>query len=85
MGDSRLSWTHGDEPATFWPEWLAEEKDFMNVRIHTWGYHETTVSDKVAVSGLRDTGKDLCEALEQNNGIRTCGLVWWNSCTDVHD
>lgn len=69
MGDSRSSWTHDNDEATFWPDWLAEDEEFRTMRIHTWGYKEAKVGDKVVLSGLNDTGKELCEAIDQNRSL----------------
>lgn len=75
MGDSRMSWTFNNEAATFWPEWLAEDSNFMNTRIHTWGYYETEIGGRIALSSLKDTGKDLCEAIENSGRITSSDQV----------
>src|SRR4051794_35026162 len=40
-GGSRKTWTFNDDPATFWPMWLPDDKHhrFAHVRIHTYGYN----------------------------------------------
>ena len=70
MGDSSLTWTFENDRATFWPEWLAEDPEFSNLRIHTYGYHEPPVNGRAPVSKLRDMGAALCSALELNSQFR---------------
>jgi hypothetical protein len=70
MGDSSLTWTFENDRATFWPEWLAEDPEFSNLRIHMYGYHESPVNGRAPVSKLRDMGAALCSALELNTQFR---------------
>lgn len=75
MGDSYWTWTVENDKATFWPEWLIEDKVFINTRIHTYGYHEPAVYGRVPVGKLRDIGTALCTALELNNHVRGAAHV----------
>lgn len=75
MGDSHWTWTVENDNATFWPDWLAEDRLFMNTRIHTYGYHEPTVQGRVPVSKIRDIGISMCTALEHNNQLRGAAHV----------
>ena len=71
LGDSRLTWTHGNDGATFWPEWLREDANFSKTRIHTYGYEEPPVHGHVEVTRLSDLGEELCHALESNEDVKS--------------
>lgn len=70
LGDPELTWTFDHDKATFWPEWLMEEVDFFNTRIHNYGYRESVVGGRAPVSRLRDIGMSLCSALEVNTYVK---------------
>ena len=41
-GGSFSTWTHGGDLALFWPRaWLPRDKEFRDVRIHTFGYNSS--------------------------------------------
>ncbi|KAI9695527.1 MAG: hypothetical protein M1820_008540 [Bogoriella megaspora] len=70
LGDSYLTWTSDNDPATFWPEWFVEEIHFSNTRIHTFGYQEPSSGGRAPISKLRDIGVSLCSALELNTYVK---------------
>ena len=59
-GGSRKTWTKNENPALFWPkEWLPQDPDFRNVRIHTFGYDSNW--DKSSVLGMREFATNLLQ------------------------
>lgn len=75
LGDSSLTWTYEHESATYWPDWLSEDKVFHKTRIHTYGYEAPPVNGRIAMSRVRDIGVELCSALESNGEVRRDGHV----------
>jgi hypothetical protein len=64
-GGSRRTWTCDDDPATFWPMWLPDDKHrrFAHVRIHTYGYNADWADRRTSVSTVNDFGYQLLESL----------------------
>jgi hypothetical protein len=64
-GGSRKTWTFDDDPATFWPMWLPDDKHhrFAHVRIHTYGYNADWTERRTSVSNVNDFGYQLLESL----------------------
>lgn len=59
-GGSRKTWTKDADPALFWPkEWLPQDPEFRNIRIHTFGYDSNW--DKPSVLGIRDFATNLLQ------------------------
>jgi pimeloyl-ACP methyl ester carboxylesterase len=57
-GGSRKTWTKNADPSLFWPkEWLPQEPEFRNVRIHTFGYDSNW--NRPSVLGIRDFATSL--------------------------
>ena len=80
-GGSRSTWTKSGDPALYWPkEWLPQDSDFQDVRIHSFGYnsnwgHESTLS-------VHDFSKSLlgslqsCPVIPRNTRVRTtCSTI----------
>jgi WD40 repeat protein/pimeloyl-ACP methyl ester carboxylesterase len=59
-GGSRKTWSKNENPELFWPaEWLPNDQDFRNVRIHTFGYDSNY--DKSSILNVHDFAKSLLE------------------------
>ena len=59
-GGSRKTWTKNENPALFWPkEWLPQDPEFRNVRIHTFGYDSNW--DKPSALGIREFATNLLQ------------------------
>jgi hypothetical protein len=59
-GGSRKTWTKNSDPALFWPEqWLPQDPEFRNIRIHTFGYDSDW--NKPSVLGIRDFATNLLQ------------------------
>ena len=66
-GGSRKTWSKNEDPALFWPgEWLSNEPQFRNVRIHTFGYSDNEKSSNLDVP---DFAKSLLECFTSAPGI----------------
>ena len=65
MGDSRLTWMHGNDSTKFWPKWLVADSGFSHARIHTYGYNWTPESGMTPIGSLWELGEALYDALEQ--------------------
>ena len=80
-GGSRSTWTKSGDPALYWPkEWLPQDLDFQDVRIHSFGYnsnwgHESSLSvhdfSKSLLGSLQD-----CPVMPRNISVRTtCSTI----------
>jgi hypothetical protein len=59
-GGSRKTWSKNEDPALFWPqEWLPQDPEFRDTRIHTFGYDSNW--DKESILNIRDFAKTLLE------------------------
>lgn len=70
LGDSSLTWTFENDRAMFWPEWLIDDVQLRNVRLHTYGYHEPMVNGRAPVSKISEIGATLATSLDSNNYFR---------------
>ena len=62
-GGSRKTWTKNEDPNLFWPqEWLPQDHEFQDVRIHTFGYDANW--DKESILNIHDFAKSLLYALK---------------------
>ncbi|MCJ1394922.1 hypothetical protein MMC18_007802 [Xylographa bjoerkii] len=81
-GGSRSTWTCNNDMSTFWPLWLADERDFDHVRIHTFGYDADFMDRRVSGGNINDFGILLMEALVNGNpfkrDVNVRGLVLFN-------
>jgi hypothetical protein len=64
-GGSRKTWTFNDDPATFWPMWLPDDKyhRFAHVRTHIYRYNADWMERRTSVSDVNDFGYQLLESL----------------------
>lgn len=59
-GGSWKTWTKNADPAFFWPkEWLPQDAECINIRIHTFGYDFNW--DKPSALGIRDFATSLLQ------------------------
>jgi hypothetical protein len=81
-GDSSLTWTFDNDRAMFWPEWLSEDIELSGVRLHTYGYHESSVNGRAPVSRMRDIGVGLAAAMDVSILVRGDSHVsiWSANC-----
>ena len=57
-GGSRSSWTKSADASLFWPkEWLPQDTEFADVRIHTFGYNSNW--EKESSLNIHDFAKSL--------------------------
>ncbi|KAI9719880.1 MAG: hypothetical protein M1828_006010 [Chrysothrix sp. TS-e1954] len=62
-GGSRSTWTKNGDNSLYWPkEWLPNDPDFQDVRIHSFGYDSNW--DKESTLSLYDFAKSLLSSLE---------------------
>lgn len=61
-GGSHSTWRASHDPTLFWPlEWLPDDDDFRNVRIHTFGYDSSW--DKESILGINDFANGLLTSI----------------------
>ncbi|KAL2065695.1 hypothetical protein VTL71DRAFT_3365 [Oculimacula yallundae] len=59
-GGSRKTWSKSASVKDFWPqEWLPQDRAFINVRIHSFGYDSDWTKGKVNFLNIRHFGKSL--------------------------
>ena len=83
-GGSRKTWSKTSDPASFWPkEWLPQDPEFQNVRIHSFGYDADWSSRKESVLDIHDFGKALLAALQGSPFIRRSpkASIFMRPCT----
>ncbi|KAL2016770.1 hypothetical protein VTK56DRAFT_2983 [Thermocarpiscus australiensis] len=62
-GGSYSTWTMGNRPDRFWPQqWLPEEEDFKDVRIHTFGYPAGVTRESII--SISDIARSLLAAIK---------------------
>ncbi|KAK4161154.1 hypothetical protein QBC43DRAFT_303202 [Cladorrhinum sp. PSN259] len=70
-GGSRKTWSFSPDPSHYWPlAWLPVDRDFADVRIHTFGYKADWGERKQSVLDIHDFGQTLLGALRNHPGIR---------------
>ena len=74
-GGSRSTWTKSDSPSQYWPkEWLPQDLDFQDVRIHSFGYNSNWGSESIL--NIHDFAKALlasmsdCPRIPRNTNVR---------------
>lgn len=79
-GGSKSTWTKSGNPALYWPkEWLPQDADFQDVRIHSFGYNSDWASGSTL--NVHDFSKSLlgslhhCPAMAWNSNVRFAGLA----------
>ena len=62
-GGSRSTWTKSEDPSLYWPkEWLPHDPDFIDVRIHTFGYNSNW--QKESTLNIHDFAKSLLGSIQ---------------------
>ena len=74
-GGSRSTWTKSDSPSLYWPkEWLPQDHDFQDVRVHTFGYNSDWGNESIL--NIHDFAKALlgslsdCPTMPRNSDVR---------------
>lgn len=68
-GGSQSTWSKWKNPALFWPkEWLPNDSDFENVRIHSFGYNSDWIKDSTL--NIHDFAKSLLGSIQDSPSIR---------------
>ncbi|KAI9375175.1 hypothetical protein BJX61DRAFT_192037 [Aspergillus egyptiacus] len=63
-GNSRRTWSKSSLQSHFWPkEWLANDPEFKNVRIHSYGYDSYYLKGKEDCLNVHHIGKSLLGAI----------------------
>ena len=78
-GGSRSTWTKSGDPALYWPkEWLPQDSEFQDVRIHSFGYDSDWGNESTL--GVHDFSKSLlgslhdCPVMPRNTTVRTLDI-----------
>ncbi|KAF3482709.1 uncharacterized protein GIQ15_02033 [Arthroderma uncinatum] len=70
-GGSRKTWSFSPDPKHYWPkEWLKDDPEFRQVRIHSFGYEADWASIGENVLNIHDFGLSLLREIEGNPNIR---------------
>ena len=70
-GGSRKTWSKSPDSASFWPkEWLPQDQELKDVRIHSFGYDSDWASRSGSTLGIHDFGRDFLAALQASPIIR---------------
>jgi len=73
-GGSRKTWSKNEDPALFWPgQWLPQDPEFRDVRIHTFGYDSDW--DKESILNIHDFAKSLLRWIKDCPAIPRDGQV----------
>lgn len=73
-GGSQSTWTKNGDPSLFWPqEWLPEDPDFQDVRIHTFGYASAFAEESVL--NIPDFARSLLYSIHDSPVIPRQGQV----------
>jgi len=70
-GGSRKTWSHSSDPGHFWPrEWLPADLDFIDVRVHTFGYNSEWGDRRQSTLSIHEFAQSLVGALKNHPSIR---------------
>jgi pimeloyl-ACP methyl ester carboxylesterase len=70
-GGSRKTWSYSPKQHHFWPQsWLPLDEDFLDVRIHAFGYRVDWEERRDSILGIPDFAQSLLGALRNHPGIR---------------
>ncbi|KAI1134032.1 WD40-repeat-containing domain protein [Hypoxylon sp. FL0543] len=70
-GGSRKSWSYSGDRYYFWPQsWLANDSDFADMRIHSFGYKSDWAERQQSILNIRDFAESLVGELKNNPSIR---------------
>ena len=78
-GGSKSTWTKSGDPALYWPkEWLPQDPEFQEVRIHSFGYDSNWGNESIL--SVHDFSKSLlgslhdCPVMPRNTTVRTTDI-----------
>jgi hypothetical protein len=78
-GGSKSTWTKSEDPSLYWPrEWLPHDADFIDVRIHAFGYNSNW--NKESTLNIHDFAKSLlgsvqdCPQIPRGSNVCACFL-----------
>ena len=64
-GGSHHTWSKGNNPECFWPcEWLPQDNDFKDVRIHTFGYPSGVIRETII--DITEIARSLLAAIKDS-------------------
>ncbi|KAK4098485.1 hypothetical protein N658DRAFT_431842, partial [Parathielavia hyrcaniae] len=70
-GGSRKTWSYSSRPHHYWPRsWLPADNDFLDVRIHTFGYKADWGERRDSILDIHDFAQSLLGALRNHPRIR---------------
>ncbi|KFY88927.1 hypothetical protein V498_06614 [Pseudogymnoascus sp. VKM F-4517 (FW-2822)] len=70
-GGSRKTWSVSPDPRHYWPkEWLPQDPDFKNVRIHSFGYKADWDERKESTLTVHDFARSLLNEVQCSPDIR---------------
>nr|AUM60061.1 hypothetical protein [Hypoxylon pulicicidum] len=70
-GGSRKTWSYSPDRYHYWPQaWLANDSDFADMRIHSFGYKSDWAERQQSILNIRDFAESLVGELKNNPGIR---------------
>ncbi|KAI1418335.1 WD40-repeat-containing domain protein [Hypoxylon sp. FL1857] len=70
-GGSRKTWSYSPDGHHYWPQaWLANDPDFTDMRIHSFGYKSDWAERQQSVLNIRDFAESLVGELKNNPSIR---------------
>ncbi|KAK4118645.1 hypothetical protein N657DRAFT_659477 [Parathielavia appendiculata] len=73
-GGSRKTWSYSSQPHHYWPRsWLPADNDFLDVRVHTFGYKADWGERRDSILDIHDFAQSLLGALRNHPGIRRSG------------
>ncbi|XXG96484.1 hypothetical protein Hte_002767 [Hypoxylon texense] len=70
-GGSRKTWSYSSDLYHYWPQaWLANDPDFADTRIHSFGYKSDWAERQQSILNIRDFAESLVGELKNNPSIR---------------
>lgn len=70
-GGSRKTWSYSIERHHYWPQtWLANDPDFADMRIHSFGYKSDWAERQQSILNIRDFAESLVVELKNSPSIR---------------
>ncbi|KAI2604221.1 Alpha/Beta hydrolase protein [Hypoxylon fragiforme] len=70
-GGSRKTWSYSLDRYHYWPQsWLANDSDFADMRIHSYGYKANWGERQKSIMSIRDFAESLVAELKNSPSIR---------------
>ncbi|KAK0732424.1 hypothetical protein B0T21DRAFT_195625 [Apiosordaria backusii] len=70
-GGSRKTWSYSPDPKHYWPQaWLSTDKEFCDVRVHTFGYRADWSQRRESILDIAAFAQSLLNALRNHPGVR---------------